>query len=104
VERAGAFGVVIEGVPEPLARKITAEISIPTIGIGASPACDGQVLVTEDMIGMFGTFTPKFAKRYADLGEDVSAVAARYADEVRARAFPGPEHCFDPAPTKLASD
>ena len=104
VERAGAFGVVIEGVPEPLARKITAEISIPTIGIGASPACDGQVLVTEDMIGMFGTFTPKFAKRYADLGEDVSAVAARYADEVRARAFPGPEHCFDPVPTKLASD
>jgi len=104
VERAGAFGVVIEGVPEPLARKITAEVSIPTIGIGASPACDGQVLVTEDMIGMFGTFTPKFAKRYADLGEDVSAVAARYADEVRARAFPGPEHCFDPAPTKLASD
>ena len=104
VERAGAFGVVIEGVPEPLARKITAEISIPTIGIGASPACDGQVLVTEDMIGMFGTFTPKFAKRYADLGEDVSAVAARYADEVRTRAFPGPEHCFDPAPTKLASD
>ena len=104
VERAGAFGVVIEGVPEPLARKITAEISIPTIGIGASPACDGQVLVTEDMIGMFGAFTPKFAKRYADLGKDVSAVAARYAKEVRTRAFPGPEHCFDPASTKLASD
>lgn len=104
VERAGTFGIVIEGVPEPLAREITADVSIPTIGIGASPACDGQVLVTEDMIGMFGTFTPKFAKQYADLGEEVSAVAARYAGEVRARAFPGPEHCFDPAPTKLASD
>ncbi len=104
VERAGAFGIVIEGVPEPLAREITADVSIPTIGIGASPACDGQVLVTEDMIGMFGTFTPKFAKQYADLGEEVSTVAARYAGEVRARAFPGPEHCFDPAPTKLASD
>lgn len=104
VERAGAFGVVIEGVPEPLAREITKDIAIPTIGIGASPSCDGQVLVTEDMIGMFGSFTPKFAKQYADLGAEVSAVAERYADEVRARSFPGAEHCFDPAPTKLASD
>lgn len=102
VEQAGAFGIVIEGVPEPLARTITEETTIPTIGIGASPACDGQVLVTEDMVGMFGTFTPKFAKRYAELGEQLGDVAARYAAEVRERTFPGPEHCFDadPAPGK----
>jgi 3-methyl-2-oxobutanoate hydroxymethyltransferase len=102
VEKAGAFGIVIEGVPEPLARTITAETTIPTIGIGASPACDGQVLVTEDMIGMFGAFTPKFAKRYAELGDELGVVAATYATEVRDRSFPGPEHCFDaePAPKK----
>lgn len=98
VEDAGAFGIVIEGVPEPLARVITEETSIPTIGIGASPACDGQVLVTEDMIGMFGSFTPKFAKRYAELGDQLGTVAADYAREVKARSFPGPEHCFDAAP------
>ena len=102
VDKAGAFGIVIEGVPEPLARTITEETTIPTIGIGASPACDGQVLVTEDMIGMFGTFTPKFAKRYAELGDELGVVAATYATEVRDRSFPGPEHCFDaePAPKK----
>ena len=102
VEAAGAFGIVIEGVPEPLARTITQETKIPTIGIGASPACDGQVLVTEDMVGMFGTFTPKFAKRYAELGEQLGEVAATYAEEVRARSFPGPEHCFDAAPAAAA--
>lgn len=102
VEAAGAFGIVIEGVPEPLARSITEETGIPTIGIGASPACDGQVLVTEDMVGMFGAFTPKFAKRYAELGEQLGAVAATYASEVRARSFPGPEHCFDAAPAATA--
>jgi 3-methyl-2-oxobutanoate hydroxymethyltransferase len=98
VEEAGAFGIVIEGVPEPLARAITEETHIPTIGIGASPACDGQVLVTEDMIGMFGSFTPKFAKRYAELGDQLGTVAADYAREVKSRSFPGPEHCFDPEP------
>jgi 3-methyl-2-oxobutanoate hydroxymethyltransferase len=98
VQDAGAFGIVIEGVPEPLARVITEETDIPTIGIGASPACDGQVLVTEDMVGMFGSFTPKFAKRYAELGEQLDAVAADYAREVRDRSFPGPEHCFAAEP------
>lgn len=98
VEGAGAFGIVIEGVPEPLARAITEETTIPTIGIGASPTCDGQVLVTEDMIGMFGSFTPKFAKRYAELGEQLETVAADYAREVKNRSFPGPEHCFDADP------
>lgn len=91
---AGAFAVVLEGTVEPLARAITAEIAIPTIGIGASPACDGQVLVTEDVVGLFSDFTPKFVKRYAQLGPQVSAAVQAYAEEVRSRAFPGPEHCF----------
>jgi len=94
VVEAGAFGVVVEGTMEPLARALTAEIAIPTIGIGASPACDGQVLVTEDVVGLFSDFTPKFVKRYAELGDQVSAAARAYAEEVRSRKFPGPEHCF----------
>ena len=94
IAQAGAFSIVIEGTVEPLAREITAEIEVPTIGIGASPACDGQILVTEDMVGLFADFTPKFVKRYADLGAQVSAAAAAYAEDVRARRFPGPEHCF----------
>lgn len=91
---AGAFTLVIEGTMEALARRMTEEVAIPTIGIGGSPACDGQVLVTDDMLGLFGAFQPKFVKRYADLGESVSDAAAAYAAEVRSRAFPGPEHCF----------
>jgi 3-methyl-2-oxobutanoate hydroxymethyltransferase len=94
VADAGAFSVVVEGTVEPLARRITQEIAIPTIGIGGSPACDGQVLVTEDMLGLFTRFTPKFVKRYAELGEAVGEAAATYAAEVKARTFPGPEHCF----------
>ena len=94
VAEAGAFAVVIEGTVEPVARAVSAGIAIPTIGIGASPACDGQVLVLDDLIGMFQDFTPKFAKRYAEAGALVSDAAARYAADVRARAFPGPEHCF----------
>ncbi|WP_241911552.1 3-methyl-2-oxobutanoate hydroxymethyltransferase [Telmatospirillum siberiense] len=94
VAGAGAFGVVIEGTVEFLASAITREIDIPTIGIGASPACDGQVLVTEDILGLFGTFTPKFVKRYAELAGAVEDAAGRYAADVRARRFPGPEHCF----------
>jgi 3-methyl-2-oxobutanoate hydroxymethyltransferase len=91
---AGAFALVIEGTVEPVARAITEEISIPTIGIGASPACDGQILVTHDLVGTFADFTPKFVKRYADLGAAMSAAAGAYADDVRARRFPGLEHCF----------
>lgn len=94
VTEAGAFSVVIEGTVEPLARAISAEIAIPTIGIGASPACDGQVLVSEDMLGLFTDFTPKFVKRFANLAEVVDKAAAGYAAEVKSRAFPGPEHCF----------
>jgi len=94
VDQAGAFSVVVEGTVEPVARALSAEISIPTIGIGASPACDGQVLVTEDVLGLFSDFTPKFVKRFADLSVPVSQAAADYAAQVKSRTFPGPEHCF----------
>ena len=94
VADAGAFSMVVEGVMEPVAREITAVVPIPTIGIGASAACDGQVLVTEDLVGLFSDFTPKFVKRYAEVGADMSKAAAAYAEDVRARRFPAAEHCF----------
>ncbi len=85
---AGAFALVVEGVAETLARNITAEIDVPTIGIGASPACDGQVLVTDDMLGLFD-WTPKFVRRYADLRGEIDRAVRAYADDVRSRRFPG---------------
>ena len=91
---AGAFSMVVEGVMEPVAREITNVVPIPTIGIGASAECDGQVLVTEDLAGLFSDFTPKFVKRYAELGEALGRAASVYADDVRARRFPAAEHCF----------
>ena len=93
VAQAGAFSVVIEAVAEPLARKITQVVEIPTIGIGASAACDGQVLVMEDMLGL-SPRVPKFVKRYGDLGPGIDKAIATYAAEVRSRAFPGPEHIY----------
>jgi 3-methyl-2-oxobutanoate hydroxymethyltransferase len=93
VAKAGAFSVVIEAVAEPLARKLTAQVAIPTIGIGASVACDGQVLVLEDMLGL-SPRVPKFVKRYTELGPGIDKAVADYAAEVRARAFPGPEHVY----------
>ncbi len=93
-EDAGAFSVLIEGTVEPVARAITESLKVPTIGIGASPACDGQVLVTEDILGLFPDFTPKFAKRYRDIGAIVSEAVAEYAGEVRGGGFPSLEHCF----------
>lgn len=98
VAEAGAFAVVLEKVPETLARRITGEVAIPTIGIGASAACDGQILVVDDMLGLFGDFRPKFVKRYAELGETASTSIAAYAGEVRARRFPVAEHVFADAP------
>lgn len=94
VSDAGAFAVVIEGTMEPLAREITGRIPIPTIGIGASPQCDGQILVTEDVIGLFTDFKPKFVKKYGEMGNLIAEAGEAYAQEVRARTFPGPEHCF----------
>ena len=93
---AGAFAVVLEGTLEPVAAAITRSVSIPTIGIGASPACDGQILVSEDVFGLFSDFTPRFVKRYADLGEKISEAAAAYSADVKARRFPAMEHCFLP--------
>jgi 3-methyl-2-oxobutanoate hydroxymethyltransferase len=93
---AGAFAIVIEGTVEPLAREITSAISIPTIGIGASPACDGQILVSDDMLGLFNDFKPRFVKHFAELAPLISKAAEEYAREVKARTFPGPEHTFKP--------
>ncbi|GGO61662.1 ketopantoate hydroxymethyltransferase [Roseovarius pacificus] len=94
IAEAGAFSVVLEKVPATLADQITDEIDIPTIGIGASAGCDGQILVVDDMLGLFTAFKPKFVKRYATLGEDGKAAISAYADEVRARQFPASEHTF----------
>jgi 3-methyl-2-oxobutanoate hydroxymethyltransferase len=94
IAEAGAFALVVEGTYEALARTMTQAIPVPTIGIGASPACDGQILVTDDLLGLFADFTPRFVKRYAELGEGVSRAVEAYAADVRARRFPGPEHCF----------
>lgn len=97
---AGVFSMVVEGVVEPLAQEITSAVAVPTIGIGASAVCDGQVLVSEDMLGLFSDFTPSFVKRYDDLGPRVVAAVESYARDVRARSFPGPEHCFQPKAPK----
>ena len=93
VADAGAFALVIEAVAEPLGRKITGQVPIPTIGIGASPACDGQILVLEDMLGL-SPRVPKFVRRYGELGPGIEAAISAYAKDVRARAFPGPEHVY----------
>ena len=93
VAQAGAFSMVVEAVAEPLARRITEIVSIPTIGIGASNACDGQVLVLEDMLGL-SPWVPKFVKRYGNLGPGIEAAIQDYAKEVCSRAFPGPEHVY----------
>lgn len=94
VEKAGAFSLVIEGTIEPVAAEITRLVSIPTIGIGASSACDGQILVTDDMLGLTVDRVPKFVKEYANLRDAVSKAAADYATEVKSRAFPGSDHVF----------
>lgn len=94
IEQAGAFAIVLEGIPAQLAREITASVSVPTIGIGAGPDCDGQVLVMHDMLGLTSSFVPRFAKTYANLGQEASGAATAYIREVRERSFPGPEHCY----------
>jgi 3-methyl-2-oxobutanoate hydroxymethyltransferase len=94
VAGAGAFAVVLEKIPQGLSDRITEKVDIPTIGIGASVGCDGQILVIDDMLGLFTAFKPKFVKRYADLGEAAEAAIGAFAADVRARRFPGPEHVF----------
>jgi 3-methyl-2-oxobutanoate hydroxymethyltransferase len=96
-ERAGAFAIVVEGVAHDLATEITQEVAVPTIGIGASPACDGQILVTDDMLGMF-EWTPRFVRRYGALRDVISSAAAAYAGDVRAGAFPGAAETYSLRP------
>lgn len=93
IAEAGAFAVVLEGVAEPLAHKVTEAVECPVIGIGASNACDGQILVTEDMLGLFA-INPKFVKRFAEIGQSIEGAIADYADEVRNRTFPGDQHTY----------
>ena len=103
VEEAGAFLLVLEGIPQDLAAEITSRLSIPTIGIGAGVACDGQVLVCNDLLGMDLSFQPKFVKRFAKLEEVAIDAFERFADEVRTGVFPAPEHAFESKrPVKLA--
>ncbi len=94
VQHAGAFAVVLEGIPAALAAEISAELTIPTIGIGAGPACDGQVLVIHDILGLCEKYSPKFVKRYADLGPTISDAVSRYVAEVKSGDFPTEEHSF----------
>ena len=94
LEAAGCFSIVLEAVPSVVAREITSRVSVPTIGIGAGPHCDGQVLVIHDILGLFERFTPKFVKRYADLGNLMQEAAGRYMYEVRQGTFPADEHGF----------
>ncbi len=95
VQEAGAFAVVLEMVPAPLAAKVTGELAVPTIGIGAGADCDAQVLVWPDMAGLTDGRVPRFVKKYADLRGELLRAAREYADEVRSGVFPGPEHSFD---------
>ena len=94
VEEAGAFAVVLEGMPMDLAEEITERLTIPTIGIGAGMHCDGQVLVIHDMLGLFDDFTPKFVKRYADVKSTMSGAVKEFIGDVKARKFPAEEHSF----------
>jgi 3-methyl-2-oxobutanoate hydroxymethyltransferase len=94
LQGAGAFAIVLEKVPAPLASLITEYLDIPTIGIGAGPGCDGQVLVSHDMLDLFTDFTPKFVKKFADLAGTIATAVGEYAGEVREGAFPGPEHSY----------
>jgi 3-methyl-2-oxobutanoate hydroxymethyltransferase len=94
IAEAGAYSLVVEGVAESLARELTRKVAIPTIGIGGSPECDGQILVIDDMLGLFAEFTPKFVKRYRELGGEIRAAAREYAEDVRAGRFPAAEHTY----------
>jgi 3-methyl-2-oxobutanoate hydroxymethyltransferase len=100
IAAAGAFSLVIEGVNEALGRELTETVAIPTIGIGASAACDGQILVTDDMLGLFAEFTPKFVKRYRNLAGDIREAARDYAGDVRSGRFPAPEHTYTAPPNR----
>ena len=94
LQKAGVFSIVLEGMPAELAAEITAEVNVPTLGIGAGVECDGQILVTQDMLGMNHDFSPKFVKHYAELGQSIRSAAADYAREVRDGTFPDLDHSY----------
>jgi 3-methyl-2-oxobutanoate hydroxymethyltransferase len=96
LEEAGAYAIVLEAMPPDLAAAVTAVVSVPTIGIGAGPSCDGQVLVCYDMLGMYPDLKPKFAKRFAEVGEQIMKATRDYVGEVKDRSFPAAEHMFKP--------
>jgi 3-methyl-2-oxobutanoate hydroxymethyltransferase len=96
LDEAGAFCIVLEAIPPDLAARVTAEVSVPTIGIGAGASCDGQVLVCTDLLGMTRGHAPRFAKRFAELGDAIVAATRSYVAEVQSHAFPGPEHAYKP--------
>ena len=102
LQEAGAFALVLEAVPAPVAARITEELEIPTIGIGAGAACDGQVLVWHDLLGMYAGHTPRFVKRYAELADEIGAALAEYVADVRAGAFPEERHTYGIAADELA--
>ncbi len=101
LEEAGAMSIVLEAIPAPVAARITAELSIPTIGIGAGPDCDGQVLVYHDLLGLSEGHLPRFVKRYASLSREIRDALEQYAAEVRSGAFPGEEHTYEMPPEEL---
>jgi 3-methyl-2-oxobutanoate hydroxymethyltransferase len=94
LQEAGAFAIVLEAVPAPVAARITEALEVPTIGIGAGAACDGQVLVWHDLLGLYAGRTPRFVKRYAELADEIGAALAQYVGEVRTGAFPEEQHTY----------
>jgi 3-methyl-2-oxobutanoate hydroxymethyltransferase len=94
LEEVGCFSIVLEKIPAELARRVSEAISIPTIGIGAGVGCDGQILVTQDMLGLFTEFRPKFVRRYAELASEIEAAVTRFAEDVREGTFPAPEESY----------
>ena len=94
VEQAGAFAIVVECVPAAIGEKITKAVTIPTIGIGAGPSCDGQILVSHDVLGLYNEFRPKFVRTYVDLGAAIKTAVTNYCQDVRDGIFPGPEQSF----------
>jgi 3-methyl-2-oxobutanoate hydroxymethyltransferase len=100
LEAAGVYSLVLEGIPQEVAREITDRIAVPTIGIGAGPSCDGQVLVIYDLLGMDSDFCPRFLKKYENLGERIREAVSRYTGEVREGVFPGPEHSVSVKPKR----
>lgn len=103
LEEAGAFAIVLEAVPAPVATAISQRLTVPTIGIGAGPGCDGQVLVYHDLLGLFDRFTPRFVRRYANLNETIGAALAQFRQDVTAGTFPQPEHTYDIAEDELGA-